>query len=137
MLELPAAVVDEVVAACLAGYPLEVCGLLAGSVTADGSSALVASSTTTPNAAASARVYTVEPVALLRADRAADDAGLTLCGVWHSHTHTDAVPSPTDVAAAPDPGWWYLLVSLRDVEPKLRAWRIRDGVVEEDAVAVR
>ena len=143
MLELPATVAYEIVAACLAGYPLEACGLLAGTVTpadgADGAhaTAVVATSTTTDNIATSSRVYTVDPKAMLRADRAAEDAGRQLLGVWHSHTHTDAMPSPTDVTAAPDPGWWYVLVSLRDVEPVLRAWRIRDGVVEEDDLAVR
>jgi proteasome lid subunit RPN8/RPN11 len=137
VLDLPAAVVDEVTAACLAGYPLEVCGLLTGTAGDDGRSATVTTSTTTPNAARSSRVYTVDPMALLRADRAAEDAGQALVGVWHSHTHTDAVPSPTDIDSAPDPGWWYVLVSLRDIEPVLRAWRIRGGVAVEDAVAVR
>ena len=137
MLELPAAVADEIVAACLAGYPLEVCGLLAGTVDGSGTHGSVVTSTTTENVAASSRVYTVDPRAMLRADRAADAAGQALLGVWHSHTHTDARPSPTDIDAAPDPGWWYVLVSLRDVEPLLRAWRIRDGVVEEDDLAVR
>jgi proteasome lid subunit RPN8/RPN11 len=135
VLELPAAVADEIVAACLAGYPLEVCGLLTG--TASDTAASVARSTTTPNAAASSRVYTVDPKAMLRADREADDEGLAIVGVWHSHTHTDAVPSPTDVISAPDPAWWYVLVSLRDVEPVLRAWRIRDGVAVEDALVVQ
>ena len=34
---------------------------------------------------------------------------------FHSHTHSEAYPSPTDVAQAPDPTWHYVLVSLRDV----------------------
>lgn len=143
MLTLPAAVRDEVVAAALAGYPLEACGLLAGRVRPDPADpavpldAEVVAAHPAANAAASSRVYTVEPRDLLRADRAAEDAGLALVGVWHSHTHTDAHPSPTDVAQAPDPGWWYVLVSLRDVEPVVRAYRIRDGSVVEEPVAVR
>ena len=140
MLTLPVAVRDEVVAACLAGYPLEACGLLAGRVApdpADPVEAVVVASHPATNAAASSRVYTVEPRDLLRADRAAEDAGLVLLGVWHSHTHTDAFPSPTDVAQAPDPGWWYVLVSLRDIEPVVRAYRIRDGRVVEEPVAVQ
>ena len=64
--------------------------------------------------AASARVYTVDPKDHLRADRDAEARGLEIIGVFHSHTHTDAYPSPTDVAQAPDPGWHYVLVSLRD-----------------------
>jgi len=88
------------------------------------------------NAARSARLYTVEPRDLLRADRAAEAAGLSLIGVWHSHTHTPAYPSPTDVAQAPDPGWHYLLVSLSDTEPVLRSYRIVAGLVREETVAI-
>ena len=39
--------------------------------------------------------------------------GLEIIGVVHSHTHTEAYPSPTDVAQAPDPSWHYVIVSLR------------------------
>ena len=68
------------------------------------------------NAAHSARLYTVEPRDVLRADRAARDAGWDLIGVWHSHTHTLAYPSPTDIEEPPDPDWHYVLVLLSDVE---------------------
>ena len=88
----------------------------------------------TANAARSARLYTVEPLDLLRADRAAEAAGLSLIGVWHSHTHTAAYPSPTDIGQAPDPDWHYVLVSLSDSEPVLRSYRIVAGRPEEEPV---
>ena len=47
--------------------------------------------------------------------------------MFHSHTHTEAYPSPTDVAQAPDPSWHYVLVSLRDIQPVVRSYRIVDG----------
>ena len=86
------------------------------------------------NAARSARLYTVEPRDLLRADRAAEAAGCSLIGVWHSHTHTAAYPSPTDISQAPDPDWHYVLVSLSDTDPVLRSYRIVAGQVEEERV---
>jgi proteasome lid subunit RPN8/RPN11 len=135
-LVLPWAVRDEMVAACLGGYPLEACGLLGGVEDPDGG-ATVAASYPAHNAAASSRVYTVEPRDLLRADRAAEAAGVILLGVWHSHTHTDAYPSPTDIAQAPDPGWHYVLVSLRDDEPVVRSYRIVDGRPEEEQVVLQ
>jgi proteasome lid subunit RPN8/RPN11 len=135
-LVLPMGVYLEIVAACLDGYPLEACGLLIGREEPDGLAVAVANHTAT-NAAASSRVYTVEPRDLLRADREAEDAGAVLLGVWHSHTHTDAYPSPTDIGQAPDPGWHYVLVSLRDSEPVLRSYRIRDGRSEEEVVALQ
>lgn len=90
----------------------------------------------TTNAAASAKLYTVAPMEHLKADRDAEDRGMQIIGVMHSHTHTDAYPSPTDVAQAPDPTWHYIIVSLRDSEPMLRSYRIVDGEVTEEPVAI-
>jgi proteasome lid subunit RPN8/RPN11 len=126
---------DSMVAHALEGYPLEACGLLAGTESGDGT-AQVHSLHPTENVAASARVYEVDPRGMLRADREAEAAGHQLIGVYHSHTHTDAKPSPTDIAQAPDPGWHYVLVSLRDVHPSVRSWRIRDGETEEEDVVL-
>ncbi len=122
------------VAHALDDYPLEACGLLAGTV--DGETARVAVVRRTTNVAASARVYEVDARQMMRADREAEDAGQQLVGVYHSHTHTDAKPSPTDVAAAPDPDWHYVLVSLRDQHPAVRSWKIRQGNIEEEQVVL-
>ena len=78
----------------------------------------------------------VEPIDHLRADRDAESRGLEIVGVYHSHTHTDAFPSPTDVAQAPDPAWHYVLVSLKDGEPVVRSFRIAGGVISEEPVAL-
>ena len=51
----------------------------------------------------------------------------------HSHTHTDAYPSPTDVQMA-DPAWCYVIVSLRQEAPVLRAYRIRGEAIVEEQV---
>lgn len=120
------------VAHCLDGLPEEACGLLGG--TAEPAQASLCYPAR--NDAASAKVYTLNPLDHLRADRDAEDRGLAIVGVFHSHTHTDAYPSPTDVAQAPDPAWHYVIVSLRHPEPVVRSFRIRDGAVEEEPVVV-
>jgi len=132
MLRLPAAVYAEIVAHCLGGLPDEACGLLGG----DPASGSVARCYPTPNAAASAKLYTVDSRDVLRADRDAEARGMEIIGVFHSHTHTDAYPSPTDVAQAPDPTWHYVIVSLRDSHPMVRSYRIRGERVDEEPVAV-
>jgi proteasome lid subunit RPN8/RPN11 len=73
---------------------------------------------------------------MLAVDRQAQASGSDIMGVFHSHTHTDAYPSPTDVAQAQDPGWHYVLVSLRDTHPVVRSYAIVDGAVTEEPVAV-
>ncbi len=123
----------QLVAHCYDGLPMEACGLLA----ADLGSGAVERCYPTENEAASARVYTVPSRALLRADRDAEAQGLVLAGVFHSHTHTTAYPSPTDVAQAPDPAWHYVIVGLGEGTPVVRSYRIVDGSVEEEPVVVR
>ena len=81
-------------------------------------------------------MYTVDPKDHLRADRDAEDRGIEIMGVVHSHTHTEAYPSPTDVAQAPDPTWHYVIVSFRQEEPVLRSYRIVDGAIAEEPVVV-
>ena len=56
--------------------------------------------------------------------------------MFHSHTHTDAYPSATDIAQAPDPDWHYVLVSLRGEAPSVRSFRISGAVVVEEPVAI-
>lgn len=132
MLRMPRELYLQMVAHCITGLPDEACGLLAGNP----SSGLVERCYPTRNAAASARVYTVDSRDLLQADRDAERHSLALVGVFHSHTHTDAYPSPTDIAQAPDPGWHYVLVSLRDTHPVVRSYRIADGIVDEESVVL-
>jgi proteasome lid subunit RPN8/RPN11 len=140
MLRLGPDVYDTMVAHTLDGLPLEACGLLAAAPPSRSESrsgpdqSLAVAVYPCRNAAESAKLYEVHPLDHLRADRDAEDRGLEIVGVYHSHTHTDAYPSPTDVAQAPDPTWHYVLVSLREDEPMVRSYRIVDGAVTEEPV---
>ncbi len=133
MLLLPKLVHDQMVAHCLTGLPDEACGLLGG----DPETGEAVTCYPTRNLAASAKLYTVDPKDHLRADRDAEAAGYSIIGVFHSHTHTEAYPSPTDVAQAPDPTWHYVLVSLRDIQPVVRSYRIVDGTITEEPVRLQ
>ena len=73
---------------------------------------------------------------LLRAERNAEDAGLSVIGVFHSHTHSEPYPSPTDVAQAPDPDWHYVIVSLKREAPEARSYRIVDGAISSVPIAI-
>ena len=114
------------------GLPDEACGLLGGDPETGAASVFYPCR----NAARSSRVYTVDPLDHLRADRDAEDRGLEIIGVMHSHTHTEAYPSPTDVAQAPVPSWHYVIVSLKRTEPVLRSYGIVDGEIAEEGVGL-
>jgi proteasome lid subunit RPN8/RPN11 len=130
MLSLTVAQRDAMVATCVRALPDEGCGLLLG--TADG---VVVDVLPSVNVAKSAKLYEIESRVLLGAFRRADEEGLEVLGVFHSHTHSEAYPSATDVAQAPDPSWHYVLISLRDVPIVLKSYSIRDETVREETVA--
>jgi proteasome lid subunit RPN8/RPN11 len=130
MLAFPHQAFAEMIGSAYDGYPLEACGLLVGT----GSS--VRRFVPCTNESSSARVYSIPGRELLRAERAAEDDGLAVIGVFHSHTHSEPYPSPTDVAQAPDPDWHYVIVSLKREAPETRSYRIVDGAITEEQVAV-
>jgi proteasome lid subunit RPN8/RPN11 len=140
--ELPSAIREAIVAQARAEYPNEACGLIIGDrPAADGGRAL--SYVPTRNKAASPYRYEIDPADLYRLTIETDDAGEVFWGIVHSHTHSPAVPSPTDVGLAFYPDALFLLVSLSDDEadaatgaPSLRAWRIVDRQVFEVEVEV-
>jgi [CysO sulfur-carrier protein]-S-L-cysteine hydrolase len=122
-----------IVGHCLDGLPDEACGVLAGPVGKEIEPiGVVTEARPCRNAEASAITFTVDSRDLLAAERAAEARGEELVGCWHSHTHTDAYPSPTDVRQAVwYPHWMYMIVSFRDAAPVLRAYRIRAGEIAE------
>jgi proteasome lid subunit RPN8/RPN11 len=120
---------------CYDGLPNEACGLLLGPLgPGNEPTGVISEARPCHNADASAITYTVDPRDMLGAMRAAEARGHEVVGVWHSHTHTEGYPSPTDVRQAVDPAWLYVIVSMRDQTPMLRSYRIRDGEIAEVAV---
>jgi [CysO sulfur-carrier protein]-S-L-cysteine hydrolase len=131
MLTLTVSQRDSLLAACIRALPNEGCGLLLGTV-----EGVVHEVVASSNVADSAKVYEIDPIVLLQASRRADAEGLEVIGVFHSHTHSEAYPSPTDIRQAPDPTWHYVLISLRDSPADLQSFRIIDGEVAPEVVDV-
>ena len=90
----------------------------------------------TGNAQRSALRYEIDAADHLRIDREASSAGHEVLGAFHSHTHTDAWPSPTDVSLAADPAWHWVLVSLRQPDAVVRSFLIVDGTITEERVLI-
>jgi proteasome lid subunit RPN8/RPN11 len=97
----------------------------------------------TRNRSASPFLYEIDPADLLRLTLATDDADEVFWAIVHSHTHTEARPSATDIRLAYYPDALYILVSLADAEAdevtgdrSIRAWRILDGEPAEVALAI-
>ena len=81
--------------------------------------------------------YFIDPKEQLRAMREMDERGWELLGIYHSHTHTEAYPSRTDVELAFYPEALHFIVSLAEWErPVIRAFWIVDGRISEEELLI-
>ena len=129
--ELDRATWQKLVDHAWADFPYEVCGLLG--TQPDGSHRHYP----IDNTELSVTTYTMDGKQLLKAMREIEDEGWELA-IYHTHTHTRAYPSATDIRLAAYPEATYLIVTLQDRDhPDIRAFRIRDGEVTERPLLLR
>jgi proteasome lid subunit RPN8/RPN11 len=122
---------NEMIAHALEDDPNECCGILSG---ADGNVAKLYRIT---NSSASPVRYQMDPKEHFEADRDSERSGMDVLAFYHSHTHSPAYPSQTDVRLALESGYLkenYVLVSLEHREaPQIRAFHITEsGEIVED-----
>ncbi len=128
-MKLPKSFVDEMVAHALQDAPNECCGIIAGK---DGRAIKLYRA---KNSEASPYRYNVDPKDLLQIFRECEGNDWTFLAIYHSHTASEAYPSPTDVRLAFWPEAAYVLISLSDpARPVVRAFRIEDGAVTEERI---
>ena len=114
MTTLPQTLFDEIERHGRDAYPEECVGALIGNVAAGGSARTVERLFPIDNRSGENRKrrYLVSPLDYLAAERAADAAGKTLLGFYHSHPEHPAEPSTTDLAWA-QPNFVYIIMSIR------------------------
>ncbi len=138
MLVIEERIRDAIVAHAKRDHPDEACGVVAGPRDSDRPTRFVAM----PNAATTPyTLYEFSSPDLFRLYREMDDRAEEPVVIYHSHTHTEAYPSPTDLRLASEPGAHYVLVSTRehghDPGPvDFRSFRIVDGEITEEDVSV-
>lgn len=119
---------DAMVEHAWSDFPYEVCGLLG--IEDDGT----LHHWRITNDERSMTYYVMNPRELLRAIREIEDNEWEMV-IYHSHTHTQAYPSETDIRLAAYPEATYAIVTLQDRDrPDIRAFRILDGEVVERPV---
>lgn len=137
MLKISQELVDQIVAHARADHPDEACGVIAGPAGSDRPERFIPM----VNAARSPTFYEFDSMDLLRLYREFDDRDEEPVVIYHSHTTTEAYPSPTDIAYASEPNAHYVLVSTRETGTsegpyEFRSFAIVDGVVTEEPVQV-
>ena len=115
-------------------YPEEGCGFFAGK---DGDARLVQAWLPVRNVQADqrGRRFQIAPQDYLKAEQWADDLGLTLLGIYHSHPDHPAIPSITDLENAV-PWFSYLIVNTTTQGAGAKtSWQLNDaGQFEEELV---
>ncbi len=134
-LTLPRSYVDDMIAHARSDAPNECCGIIAG--TDHRATKLYRMSNAAEERMRPYR-YEMDGKELLQLLRDLDKRGEEFLVIYHSHVATEGRPSPTDVRFAagwPDP--YYVLVSLAEDPPPVRAFRIVDGAVTEEDLIVK
>lgn len=123
---IPRTVVDAIIAQARDEFPNEACGVLAGK------GGQIVHCYPIKNADASPVHFTLDPKEQLDALTNIDDRDWDLAAIYHSHTHTRAYPSATDIEMAqismsfyPDTLFVILSLARQDL-PEIRAFRL-DG----------
>jgi [CysO sulfur-carrier protein]-S-L-cysteine hydrolase len=66
-----------------------------------------------------------------------DEQGWDLWAIYHSHTHSEAYPSETDLRLAFYPEARYILLGLADRDdPQMRSFTIVDGEISERELTI-
>ena len=126
-LRISEALLQTVFEHCAQRYPKEACGYLAGN------EAIVEKVYPMVNVEDSPIGYSMDPKEQLQVEKLMRNQGQQLVAIYHSHTSTDAYPSPVDVRLAISPDVSYALVSLKDqIKPVFRSFRIDgENIIEE------
>jgi proteasome lid subunit RPN8/RPN11 len=133
MLTISAEARSKIIAHATADHPDEACGVVAGPAGSDRPERFIPML----NAERSPTFYRFDSLEQLRVWREMDDRDEEPVVIYHSHTATEAYPSRTDISYASEPGAHYVLVSTADLaRPRFRSFRIVDGAVTEEDVAV-
>jgi proteasome lid subunit RPN8/RPN11 len=129
--------VGSIVAHARQDHPDEACGVIAGPIDSDSPQRFIPM----VNSARSPNFYEFDSSDLLKLYREMDANNEDPIVIYHSHTHTEAFPSRTDVAYASEPGAHYVVVSTRetgndDGPYEFRSFRIIDGEISEEEVEI-
>ena len=106
------------------GYPLEICGLLIGTINNDGWNIQQLRAVANMNTERAADRFQLDPTAYQSIDRELRHTGLEIIGVYHSHPDCPAKPSPTDLTSAWE-GFAYPIVSICNGKAvEIRCWSL-------------
>ncbi len=130
MLAIERRYVERMIAQAKEEAPYEACGIIAGK---EGRPVKLYR---TANAEHSPTTYRLEPEEQYRIFIEMEEKGWELWAIYHSHPAFPPYPSARDIKMAYFPEALYLIVSLAQEEPEIRAFRIVEGEVREEELSI-
>ena len=128
---IPSDIFDEMVAHCKAGYPNEACGILAGK------NHEISKIYRMVNSKSSTDLYAMDSKEQFAVMRDIREQGLSMVSIFHSHPDAKAYPSQTDVKLAFYDDAVYIIVSLTEKEPEVKAFLITEGTINEVGIVIQ
>ena len=125
---------DAIVAHALSGLPNEACGLLAGKT--DGDVKSVEKIYLLSNPDSSPEHFSIDPKEQLAAVKDMRANGFIPLGNFHSHPSTPARPSEEDIRLSYDQKASYLILSLAEKSPVLKAFGVAGGEVTPQTLEI-
>lgn len=123
-------ILGEIIRYSIGKYPIEGCGYLGGR------GECVTTFIPLKNIDNSSEHFSMDPKEQFEVLKKLREEGVKIIGVYHSHPYTPARPSEEDIKLAYDPDIYYVIVSLKDYRAEVKAFKIKNRIVEEEQILV-
>jgi len=117
--------IKEIIQHAKDGYPEEVCGILAGKKDK------VIKVFKITNIEHSSVSYFMDSKQQFKAMKECREKGWKMIGIYHSHPEANAYPSDKDVKLAFYEDVAYIIISLKENKPVVKAYEIRNKKIKE------
>lgn len=131
---LPKGEYQKLLSHAISCLPEEACGLIAGRI--EKNRKRIEKVYLLPNTDHSSEHFSISPQDQLNAIRDMRKSGLQPLGNWHSHPQTPSRPSEEDKRLAYDPSASYLILSLAEQKPILRAFAISGNMAVQEELTI-
>jgi len=130
MIKIPKSIYQQMVEHAKKESPLECCGILGGKNYA------VQKAFELQNVDQSSVRYAMAPQEQLKVFEEMEKDAMEMVAIYHSHTHTIPFPSETDVKLAFYPEISSIIISLKEKDPVVKAFRIGKEAIYVEEIEV-
>ncbi len=138
MLKIKKEVIEEIKRQSEEGYPYEICGFLIGEIDFENNirTAVEAFQVENQNKERANDRFEIAPQDYLKVENYADQKGLMIVGIYHTHPDHPDRPSETDLRFA-QPDMSYIILSVKNGKAEnWRSWELINGKFQEEQVEI-